>query len=178
MIYTTKLTSPTPQLMNFLTQCDSLGYKNNNSLKAMKFEWCLEEGGMWFATHDSEDEIISLSGIHPFKDGWRVLFRGAQLESRPCGLNRYHMQSYCFHSQLPYQIEWAKGHSKSENPFLYITTNTDTDQSGRMQKVNKTFLTLERYDIVCCLGKEEIFNVNQNVWLLDIKNYEGVRNGS
>jgi len=174
MIYTKELTEVTDQLIRFTQQCEKLGYNNNSSLEAMKFYWCLDNGGMWYATYDNQDEIISISGIHPFGDGWRGLFRGAQIKSRPCGLNRYHMQSYCFHSQLPYQIEWAE--RNTVEPFIYITTNIDTDRSGRMGRVNKTFLTLEQYDIVYHLGNEEIYGVNQNMWLLDTAKYTTVRN--
>ena len=47
----------------------------------MKFDWCLDVGGMWFATYRNND-IISL-GIHPWENGrhfgtsersWRALF--------------------------------------------------------------------------------------------------------
>ena len=79
-------------------------------VKELRWEWCLEKG-MWYATY-TEDKIISLTGIHPFKDGYRALYRGAQLSPRPVkGLNRYQMQSWGIYAHLPLQIEFAKGKS-------------------------------------------------------------------
>ena len=147
---------------------------NNCNADVMKFQWCLDNGGTWTGTL-KDNKLISVSGIHPFKDGWRALFRGAQLESRPIGLNRYHMQSYGFHSHLPIQIEWAKKQSDTDNPFIYITTNTENDMSGKMTRINKTFMILEQYDVIMPLGEENIFNVQQYLWLLNNNVYKKIR---
>mgnify|MGYP004318752323 CR=1 FL=1 len=139
----------------------------------MKFDWCADTGA-WFATRKN-NKIISISGIHPWLNGWRALFRGVQTEARP-GLSRHHMSSYCFHSQLPLQIEWAKQQEKyPENLSIYITTNTETDQSGKMLRINKTFTHLERAGLVQNLGRAEAFNTLQNVWLLNIDKYTEIR---
>jgi DNA-binding transcriptional regulator YhcF (GntR family) len=156
------------QLEEFISQCDQLGFKNNNSLKSMKFDWCKDQGGAWFATFVN-NEMISISGIHLFEDGYRALFRGAQLYSRDIGLNRYHMQSYCFSEQLPLQIDFAK-----EKP-IYITTNIDNDASGRMNAVNKMFYHLARYEIVEFVREDEIFYVQQNIWKLNTERYNEIR---
>ena len=37
---------------DFIAQCKLFGYENNSSLKAMKWDWCLEQGGMWYGTED------------------------------------------------------------------------------------------------------------------------------
>jgi hypothetical protein len=155
------------QVGEFVRKCEQLGYNNNSSLKNMKWDWCLESGA-WFATY-IDDKIISLSGIHPFEDGYRALFRGAQLYSRDVGLNRYHMQSYCFSEQLPLQLEYA-----GELP-VYITTNTDHDASGRMAGVNRIFHHLAKYDIVDFVRADEVFYTQQNIWKLNNEKYKNIR---
>ena len=62
MINTTLLDQVTPELEEFIAECDKLGYKNNNSLKSLKFDWCLENG-MWHGTF-KDGKLIAISGIH------------------------------------------------------------------------------------------------------------------
>lgn len=176
MIETKQLTVVDDTLYRFLQQCGEHGYKNNDTLESLKFDWCIDIGGAWFATY-KDNEIISLSGIHPWANGWRALFRGVQIEARPIGLNRHHMQSYCFYSQLPLQMKFAFGNTIDiSNDFVYITTNTETDASGKMTRINKTFYHLERLGLVKNLGEHEIYNVNQNTWILNIDTYNEIRN--
>ena len=155
------------QVGDFVRECRRLGYDNNSSLIKMKWDWCLESGA-WFATY-IDDEIVSLSGIHPFEDGYRALFRGAQLRSRNVGLNRYHMQSYCFSAQLPLQLEYAQ-----DKP-VYITTNTDNDASGKMASVNRTFYHLAKLGVVDFVRADEIFYTQQNIWKLNNEKYNTIR---
>jgi hypothetical protein len=167
---TIRITTVDRHLMQFIEKCEQNQFMNNKSLVAMKWNWCMEEDGAWFATYtDDFNEIISLSGIHPFEDGYRVLFRGAQLQVRPCGLNRYHMQSYCFADQLPMQIDFAK-----DKP-LYITTNVEHDASGRMNKVDKLFHTLEKLGVVHFVEQKEVWYTKQNIWQLDVEKYKSIR---
>lgn len=168
-MHTIRLTCETPELINFINQCKNKGYKNNDSLKAMKFQWCLDNGGAWYATFNAQSEMISISGIHPFKDGYRVLFRGVQLYPREIGLNKYHMQSHCFYYQLPHQIDFAK------DAPLYITTNVINDASGKMTRIDKTFHHLQRVGLVKHVAQEDIFNTLQNVWQLNVEKYNAVR---
>lgn len=175
MIQTKQITVVDDTLNNFLEQCNNRGYKNNNSLESLKFDWCLDVGGAWFATY-KHDEIISLSGCHPWVNGWRMLFRGVQTEARPVGLNRHHMQSYCFYEQLPLQLQFAFGDKIDiDNDFAYITTNTDNDASGKMTRINKTFSHLEKSGLVRGLGESEVYGVTQNTWLLNIIDYSNTR---
>lgn len=173
-IETRQISSVTPELTQFLQECEALGYHNNSSYKAMKWAWCMETGGAWFATYDV-NRIVAVTGIHPWLNGWRALFRGAQITSRG-GLSKHHMTSWGFHSHLPLQIEWAKQQEKyPENLSIYITTNTETDNSGKMLRINKTFNLLERQKLLNNLGRAEAYGVVQNVWLLDIDKYTEIR---
>ena len=156
----------------FLSKCAEKNYNNNKSLEAIKFDWCIKEGGCWWATYKNKD-IISLSGIHPFKDGYRALFRGAQLEPRPYApINKYQMQIWGMYAHLPMQIEWA-GWQGNNN--IYITTNVYNDASGTMNRMHKSFQALERGGVVKYCGDEEIFFTQQSVWKVNIKKYFEVR---
>jgi hypothetical protein len=124
---------------------------------------------MWYATYDNQT-IISITGIHPFKDGYRALYRGAQLWSRPMkGLNRYQMQSWGIYEHLPLHIEFANGKP------LYITTNINKDNSGRMNRIHKSFTAMEKGGMVSYQGDEQIFNAMQSVWKLNVNRYFEIR---
>jgi len=167
---TKRLYTSSDELERFLAAAALRGFENNSNLDVMKWDWCIDVGGAWFGTYDASGSMVSISGIHPFEDGYRALFRGAQLESRPIGINKYHMQSYCFHSQLPYQIQFSKRYRP-----IYITTNPSNDASGMMIRIDKTFELLERLDMVKFVGKSDIFAVPQNVWQLNVDRYTEIR---
>ena len=38
----------------FCKDCASLNYNNNRSLQAMKYDWCIEQGGAWWAAYDED----------------------------------------------------------------------------------------------------------------------------
>ena len=167
---TKELIHITEELIQFINQCKKLNYKNNVSLALMKWDWCLKEGGAWFATSDDTGKIISVSGIHPFKDGYRALFRGAQLERRPVkGLNRYQMQSWGIYDHLPLQISYANGKP------IYITTNVTHDASGRMNRIHNSFKAMAKGGMIDFIGDEEIFHTQQSVWQLNIAEYFKIR---
>jgi len=166
--YTKELTEVTTAVERFIAECTLLGYKNNSSLKEMRWDWCLD-GGMWYATYEN-DVIISITGIHPFKDGYRALYRGAQLKAHPVkGLNRYQMQSWGIYDHLPLQIEFANGKP------LYITTNVSNDASGRMNRIHKSFSIMAAGGMVDYIGDEQIFNAVQSVWRLNNDKYFEIR---
>ena len=79
------------------------------------------------------------------------------------------MQSYCFAEQLPLQIEFASGKP------IYITTNVDNDASGKMNRIDKLFHTLAKYKIVDFVEQKELFYVDQNIWKLNVAEYNNVR---
>lgn len=164
MIETSLLFGTSPALIEFINECDKLGFKNNNSLEAMRFEETIENRGIWFATY-VDDKIVGISGLHGFKDGYRALYRGAQLYSRPGGLSRNHMNCWMFYYHLPIVIDLVNGEP------IYITTNTDNDASGSMLRLNKLYYILEKNGLVEHVSNEEVFGVNQNIWKLNNKKY-------
>ena len=96
MVKTKQIIKSTKELEIFLDICKQKNYTNNSNLEALKFEWCLDQGGTWFVT-EKDNRILAISGIHPFMDGYRALYRGAQIEVRPYNkLNKYQLQNYAF----------------------------------------------------------------------------------
>ena len=168
MIKTELLFDVSLELIEFINECKILGFKNNDSLEAMRFHETNENNGIWFATYVN-DKIVGISGLHGFKDGYRALYRGAQLYSRPGGLSRNHMNCWMFYYHLPDVIDLVNGEP------IYITTNTDNDASGSMLRLNKLYYILEKNGIVDLISNEEVFGVNQNIWKLNKQRYLEVR---
>jgi hypothetical protein len=161
-----------PSIETFLAECSKLNFKNNTSLETIKFNWCINNGGSWWGVF-KKDQLVSMSGMHPFKDGYRVLFRGAQIEQRPIkGLNRYQFQSWGMWKELPMQIEWARWKGTDK---IYITTNVSNDASGKMNRIHRAFSALEKAGVVEHCGDEEIFFTQQSIWRVNIQKYFEVR---
>lgn len=168
MINTYTISKPTNELLDFIEECKKLGFKNNDSLEAMRFEWCLEDGGAWFVTAEN-NKIVGLSGLHKFRDGWRALFRGAQLYSIPGGLSKNHMNCWMFYYHLPIVIDLV-----GEDP-IYITTNVDNDASGYMTRLNKLYFILNKKEIVDHIEECQLNGVKQNIWKLNKETYLKIR---
>jgi len=159
------------QVEKFCLSCKEHGYKNNESLKAMKLEWCLDQGGQFFLTY-YDDKIISLSGCHPLpqagEDVYRILFRGITLpeyKNLQGALNKAHMNSIPFYNHIPEQVKWIKG--LTDEPKLVITTN-HANEIASMEKSHRVLKLLEKQKIVSCMHEHLfLFNTDQSVWLLD-----------
>mgnify|MGYP001251557042 CR=1 FL=1 len=166
---TEPITKVSSRLNDYIAQCKLLGFKNNETLELMKWDWCLDQGGMWHATYDNQT-IVSITGTHPFKDGYRALFRGAQLwHRRVKGLNRYQMQSWGIYDHLPLQIKFANGKP------IYITTNISNDASGRMNRIHNSFKQMAKGGMVDYVGDEEVFYTQQSIWKLNNDKYFEIR---
>jgi hypothetical protein len=165
----------------FCRQCKLAGYKNNDSIKSIKLEWCLESGGQFFLTY-LDDQIISLSGCHPLPeagiDVYRIMFRGVtlpQYQNLHGTLSKTHMNSIPFYYHAPEQINWAAAAGYAN---CVITTNhNNRDGIQSMNKSHRVFKLLEKQNMVTCLHKNLwLFNAEQSVWSLDVGNYFISRN--
>jgi hypothetical protein len=158
----------------FCKNCKEVGYKNNESLEAMKLEWCLEQGGQFFLTYLG-DKIISLSGCHPLPEAgdsvYRVLFRGATLPEHQNMLgimSKTHMNSIPFYYHLPRQTNWAVGYSK----FVVTTNHSNQDGIVSMNKSHRVFQLLEKQNIVECMHRNlRLFYADQSVWKINLEKY-------
>lgn len=167
-----------PALEEFCIQCSKHGYKNNESLGAIRLDWCLSIGGQFFLTF-LDDKIISISGCHPLLDNYRVLFRGATLPEYQniFGVpSKAHMGSIPFFSHMPLQMAWAESQQYTKH---VVTTNwSNPDGITSMSHSHRVFQLLEKQGIVSCLyEKINIFNTDQSVWLMNKENYFNARNG-
>ena len=157
---TIELDYPTQKLVDFTKKCNEKGFSNNSSLDKLKFDWCLDNGGMWYVTIVN-DEYISMSGIHLFLDGYRCLFRSVQLEGiKNVGLNMQ-STSYCWSQQLPLQIKY------SGNRPIYITSNIGKNTPVHMLKIDKILSIMQKYEKVQLIKTEIINGVEQNLWLVN-----------
>ena len=134
----------------FCQKCAELNYENNSSLKSMKW---YDENIIWYAHYT--DCIVSLSGIQPFEDGYRVCFRGATL---PGTSNKILNKDQA--------IQGMK--DLGENNY-YITTNVDNNHTdgvrlSRAMKKGKIW----KAKIV---DVKEIYNVKQEIWKIENKYY-------
>tara|TARA_B110000285_G_scaffold175500_2_gene196860 strand:- start:2113 stop:2628 length:516 start_codon:yes stop_codon:yes gene_type:complete len=169
MIETKSIRSVTPELIAFIEECTRLGFKNNNSLETMNFHKNLNNGGSWFIT-TVNNVIVGLSGVESFRDGFRALYRGCQLYSRPGGLSKNHMNCWMFYYHLPIVIDCA-----GDSP-VYITTNVENDASGYMVRLNKLYGILAKRCLVDHVEDTTLNGVRQNIWRLNKETYTMVRN--
>lgn len=161
------------QLLEFCESCAEKGYKNNDSLDSMKYQWCLDNGGTWYGSFIG-NKLIAVSGVHNFPEispnAVRVLFRGAQIVNPYAGLTKHHMSSIPFRDHLPLAIE------KYENKQLYITSNITNDASGRMNMVHQIMHRLRSQGILTLIVESmELFYTEQSVWRINKESYLNVR---
>lgn len=164
----------------FCKGCQTAGYKNNESLEAMKLEWCLSRGGQFFLTYFN-DRIISLSGCHPLKElgenVYRVLFRGATLPEYQNILgimSKTHMNSTPFYYHLPRQVNWAK--ASNYETFVVTTNHNNQDGIESMSKSHRVFQLLEKQGIVDCMHRNfKLFYTDQSVWKINLDQYNTAR---
>lgn len=159
----------------FCQQCKLVGYKNNESIEAMKLDWCLSQGGQFFLTY-LDDRIISLSGCHPLsevsKNTYRVLFRGATLpeyQNLTGAMSKTHMNSIPFFYHVPRQIKWAK---QVDRDCIVVTTNYENTEIKSMSKSHRVFHSLAKQGIVNQLvEKMNLFYTEQAVWQINENEY-------
>lgn len=160
---------PVSDIQDFCKDCEKFGYNNNSSLQSMKHDWCLDNGGAWWGVY-KESKIVSMAGCHPFWDGYRLLFRGAQTTHASNGLSKTHMTSIPWSVIMPEQIAWCSGVATEETP-AYITTNISHDESGKMNRTHRVLQLLQKQGIVDYVTDEEIYHVQQSVWRLRVGRY-------
>ena len=157
----------TTELELFCEVCKSKGYKNNESIKAMKFDFA-DFWGAW-----KNGELIAVAGCHPLPEvgpnAVRVLFRGCQITDPYKGLNKHHMNSIGFRDILPEQIKHNQGKD------LYITTNVYHDASGKMNRTHKAMRLLDKEGILSYTNDIELYFTLQSIWKVNIEEYMKVR---
>jgi|TARA_X000000950_G_scaffold279359_1_gene372000 hypothetical protein len=164
-----------PQLEVFCKQAEKLGYQNNSSLKAMKYDWCKERGEYFCAIVN--ETIVAVAGCHPLpevgENAWRILFRGCELPQNDTflGLGKGDWNSITQREIIPKFIEYCP------TDELYITTNTHHEHSnGKAARNHKLMGLLAKQKILDKHSEMELYYTHQAVWKLNIKEYNRRRN--
>lgn len=167
------LLSHRQMLDEFYDQCKSFGYNNNISDEKMKFDFVRERfGNIWAVVKDKK--IIGVAGCHEFPEidsnGFRIQFRGCELPGSDIkkGLAKSHMNSFTWRELIPYEIEWC---NKLGSSNLYITTNYNHDESGRMILNHRAMVLMEKQGYLKHHIDKNIFGVDQTVWRFNSEKY-------
>lgn len=159
-----------PAIEVFCKECEILGYSNNMSLNAMKFD-----SATFFGAFE-DNKLISLAGVHHFPEvnehSYRVLFRGAQLPGHTPKFSLNIFNSGIHFSQFLYmQIN----HVRESDPDaeFYITANIDNPNAGKSSRIHKTmmpYLAQKGYwDLVN--PSMIIYNTEQSLWKVNVDYY-------
>ena len=158
-------------LDGFMHKCAELGFKNNSSKKEMRWDWVTEKmGAFWAFVRD--DEIISLSGCHPFpdiEDAYRIGYRSVVLPGTDPfkGISRYGYNAIPNRILFQYQIRFCQ---KIGIDRFILTTNSDRD--GHMDMSHRMEIQINKYTNLCkYLGDRKIFNSVQSLWEYDVNVY-------
>jgi len=164
-----------PKLETFCNQAKELGYTNNSSLKAMKYEWCKEWGEYFCAIID--DKIVAVAGCHPLpevsENAWRILFRGCELPHQDTfkGLGKGDWNSITQREVIPRFIDWCPSNE------LYITTNIDHEHSnGKASRNHRLMKLLAKQKILDKHSDMMLYYTKQTIWKLNISEYTRRRN--
>lgn len=154
-------------LIEFCETCKTKGFKNNESLKAMKFDFA-EFWGAW-----CNNKLVAVAGAHALPEvhsnAVRVLFRGCQIKETYKGLGKHHMNSIGFRDILPVQMDAYK------DKDLYITTNVYNDASGRMNRTHRAMKLLDKEGILEYNYDMELYFTKQSIWKINKERYNEIR---
>lgn len=159
-------------LNRFFQQCESLGYKNNTSLIAIRADFVRQrQGNIWFLC--KQEEIIGMSGCHRFDEidptSFRLQFRGCEIPGTDVkvGLSRSHFNSSTFRELIPYQLEWIHKMGYDKNN-VYLSANTNN-------KNHRAMCLIEKQGFLTKFKEGELFGADQTIWKFNTEHYEKVR---
>jgi len=160
-----------PELELFCKSAKRLGYTNNASLKAMKFDWCKENGEYFCAI--KHHKIVAVAGCHKCPEihegAWRILFRGCELPgaSPYKGLNKGDWNSITQRDFIPVFIDYIP------SKHLYISTNISNEHSGKALRNHRimSILANQKDAYLNYICDMELFYTKQTIWELNINRY-------
>lgn len=154
----------------FCKECEALGWVNNSSLKAMKFERTINEGGGFFGI-TVNDKLVSVAGYHHLpqisENAWRIFFRSATLPKSGTnkGLHRgtgargkIYINSFI--NELP-------------NKSLYVTTNVSNAEYGKITRYDR-LLKLESKindSYIEYIQEVILYDTPQSLWKLNVEKF-------
>jgi len=159
-----------PALEIFCKKAKQLKYENNSSLKAMKFDWCKENGEYFCAIHN--DQIVAVAGCHQLPEvsanAWRILFRGCELPGNDTfnGLGKGDWNSITQREFIPKFINYCP------TDEIYITTNIYHEHSnGKAARNHRLMGLLAKQKILDKHSDMMLYYTKQTVWKLNIQEY-------
>lgn len=138
------------QVHEFCSKCKKHNYVNNQSLESMKWNFAT-----WFA-HFKSDKIVSLSGVHEFLDGFRIMFRGATL---PGTTNKLLNKEQAY-------AQMAFIHNIHDKPIFYFTLNLSDNIGAKSNRLRK-WVNTGRFGMGKYIKTENIFGVDQEIWQIN-----------
>lgn len=158
-------------LDTWFVECTERGFENNLNVEAMKFYWVLEQGGKWWGSME-QGRVVGVSGAHPhFLDGWRVTFRGAQLEARKgVEWNPFFTHIHHWYDHSSYQLEYAQSVA-GKNVSVYGSTVAleDRAHSPQSYRHHKNLFLAAEVGLMKHMGNKEVFGELQAVWKYNIE---------
>jgi|688.fasta_scaffold37120_3 hypothetical protein len=159
-----------PLIEEFCIECSKLGYENNISLEAMKFDSAIFFGAF------KNNQLFSLAGVHKFPEindhAYRCLFRGAQLPGHTPKWSMNLFESGIHFSQFMYmQIKHIL--TFDESAEFYITTNIDNLKAGASTRLHKTMMPrmAEKGYWNLVNANMLLYSTQQSVWKINVNNY-------
>lgn len=158
------------QIEQFCIECEKLGYQNNKSLTAMKFN-----DAIFFGAFDG-NKLFSLAGVHKLPEvnehAYRCLFRGAQLPGYTPRWSMDIFKSGIQFSQFIYlQIKYVQQFDNFAE--FYITTNINNPEAGASSRLHNTMMPrLEKKGYWNLINPNiTLFNTEQSLWKINIMKY-------
>lgn len=158
----------------FCQKCKLAGYKNNQSLRDLKWGdvYDLPSQPEYWAVYQ-DDQIVSIAGCHKFQENsntLRCLFRAATVptfKNTVKGLSKTHINSLSKYI-LPKQIVYGLENNYTD---FVITTNKENDSSGKMLKTHRVYEYMAANKVVEYLGDIEYLHTMQSVWKINVGRY-------
>lgn len=169
----------------FISKCDELGIKNNNSRKILKIDEPTTK--FWVTYYIPTNEIISMSGMHRFplsleawngliENCWRIGLRQATLPEHRAkfsvGLKNNLQNSFQFGDVFPLQIREAQKYNAEK---IICTTNTSKntqDCTGKLFQMDRVAHILNNKGYSTKVGENiKILGYYQNVWELNVEKW-------
>lgn len=153
-------------LDTWFVECTERGFENNLSAEAMRFDWVLEQGGKWWGSME-RGRVVAVSGMHPhFLDGWRMVFRGAQLEAREdVKWSPFFTHIHTWYDQASYQLEYAQS-VDGKNVLVYSSTVAleENAHSPRSHNFHKNMSLAAEVGLVEYVGTKKVYGELQAIW--------------
>jgi hypothetical protein len=154
----------------FCKECEALGWVNNSSLKAMKFERTINEGGGFFGI-TVNDKLVSVAGYQYLpqisENAWRIFFRSATLPKSGTnkGLHRGtgargKLYINSFITELP-------------TKDLYVTTNVENPVYGEITRYDRSLKIESKINdsYIEYIKEVILYDTPQTLWKLNVEKF-------